>query len=62
MEKDLRKTVICFGDSNTFGYKPDGSGRFGRRERWPGRLQALLGDGYRVAEEGACGRTILFRE
>ena len=20
--------ILCFGDSNTYGYKPDGTGRF----------------------------------
>ena len=59
VERTTKKTVICFGDSNTFGYIPDGSGRFSRQERWPGRLQELLGDEYLVAEEGVCGRTTI---
>ena len=62
VERTMKKTVICFGDSNTFGYIPDGSGRFSSQERWPGRLQELLGDEYLVAEEGVCGRTTIFRE
>ena len=52
------RTVLCFGDSNTWGYVPASEGeRFGPDVRWPGRLQALLGDGWRVIEEGLSGRT-----
>jgi lysophospholipase L1-like esterase len=51
------RTVLCFGDSNTWGYDPVTGGRFSREERWPGRLQAALGDGWYVIEEGLNGRT-----
>jgi lysophospholipase L1-like esterase len=51
------RTVLCFGDSNTWGAPPGGGDRFPRDVRWPGALQALLGDGYRVIEEGLNGRT-----
>lgn len=52
-------TVLCYGDSNTYGYPAEQL----RLERWPvdvrwtGRLQALLGGGYAVIEEGLRGRT-----
>ena len=26
--------ILCFGDSNTYGYCPDGSGRFDADTRW----------------------------
>jgi lysophospholipase L1-like esterase len=52
------RAVLCFGDSNTWGCPPGGGGaRFPRDVRWPGVLQARLGDGYRVVEEGLNGRT-----
>lgn len=51
------RTILCFGDSNTWGSPPSGEGRFPRDVRWPGALQVLLGDGYRVIEEGLNGRT-----
>lgn len=51
------KTILCYGDSNTWGYDPVSKGRFPYPVRWPGRLQRLLGDGYRVIEEGMSGRT-----
>ena len=56
VERTMKKTVICFGDSNTFGYIPDGSGRFSSQERWPGRLQELLGDEYQMEELLFSGR------
>lgn len=49
--------VLCYGDSNTNGTKPDRSGRFTANERWTGILQASLGDSYYVIEEGLGGRT-----
>jgi lysophospholipase L1-like esterase len=56
------KTVLCFGDSNTFGTAPMAAlgeeRRFGPAERWPGVLQAELGVAWRVIEEGLPGRTI----
>ena len=53
----LAKTVLCFGDSNTWGQKPDKSERFGADERWTGLLQQALGDDYYVIEEGLNSRT-----
>lgn len=52
--------ILCFGDSNTFGYIPGRGGRYDRHTRWPGRLQELLGGEYQVVEEGLCGRTTAF--
>jgi lysophospholipase L1-like esterase len=51
------RTILCFGDSNTWGCPPGGDARFPRHVRWPGALQGLLGDGYFVVEEGLNGRT-----
>ena len=54
------KTIVCFGDSNTHGYRSEDGGRFPRNERWPGILQELLGPEYDVKEEGLSGRTFCF--
>jgi lysophospholipase L1-like esterase len=51
------RTILCFGDSNTWGYNPETGERFPRDVRWPGRLQAALGDDWHVVEEGLSGRT-----
>lgn len=56
------KSILCFGDSNTYGYIAGGLGRYSFDVRWPGRLERLLGPGWRVVEEGLCGRTTVFRE
>ena len=50
-------TVLCYGDSNTWGYDPATGLRFARDVRWPGRLQAALGADWYVVEEGLNGRT-----
>lgn len=56
------RTLLCFGDSNTHGTCPmrhrDDARRLGRGERWPGVLQAALGAGWHVIEDGLPGRTI----
>jgi len=51
------KTIVCFGDSNTWGYDPATRERFPQDVRWTGVLQRTLGDGYKVIEEGLNGRT-----
>lgn len=53
------KTVLCYGDSNTYGYIPETGMRYPREVRYPGRLQELLGDEYFVIEEGCNGRTTI---
>ena len=51
------KTIVCFGDSNTWGSNPTTRDRYPFEQRWTGILQRELGDGYRVVEEGLNGRT-----
>ena len=50
-------TVLCYGDSNTYGHVPETGLRYPRDVRYPGRLQKLLGEDYFVVEEGCNGRT-----
>ncbi len=54
------RTLLLFGDSNTHGTMPaphlEFDGRFGRDERWAGRLARLLPD-WEVIAEGHPGRT-----
>ena len=56
------KNILCFGDSNTHGARPDGPGRYEWHERWTGLLQQALGGEYRVIEEGLNGRTTVFED
>ena len=55
------KTILCYGDSNTWGFVPGAfavRGRYDRKTRWPGRLQQMLGsDKFYVIEEGLNNRT-----
>jgi lysophospholipase L1-like esterase/predicted enzyme related to lactoylglutathione lyase len=49
--------ILCFGDSNTYGWDSATGGRFPRDVRWPGRVAAALGPDWQVIEEGLGGRT-----
>ena len=53
----MKKRILCFGDSNTWGYNALGDSRFDEDVRWTGILQNLLGEEYTVIEEGQNGRT-----
>jgi lysophospholipase L1-like esterase len=55
----MDKTVLCYGDSNTYGAATIDRpfGRYAPNERWPGILAAELGMAWRVIEEGLPGRT-----
>ena len=54
------KTILCYGDSNTWGWNPATQSRYVRDERWPGVLRQELGEGYLVIEEGLNGRTTVW--
>ncbi|PZX12781.1 lysophospholipase L1-like esterase [Palleronia aestuarii] len=54
------KRVLIYGDSNTWGYIPVESGpteRYPADIRWPGVMQAELGDDFEIIEEGLSART-----
>jgi lysophospholipase L1-like esterase len=51
------KRILCYGDSNTWGYDPATGERFAEDIRWPGVLGHELGSGFRVVEEALNGRT-----
>jgi lysophospholipase L1-like esterase len=54
------KTILCYGDSNTWGYDPVTQKRLPRDARWPGVLRNTLGEDYLVIEEGLNGRTTVW--
>lgn len=56
-EERTIKTVLCYGDSNTWGSDPETGERFAPDVRWPGVLRRALGEKYWVIEEGLGGRT-----
>lgn len=53
-------TVLCYGDSNTYGYDPNTGGRYPAGVRWTNILADKLGSGYRVIDEGLNGRTTVY--
>ena len=63
----MTRTIVCFGDSNTHGANPLGHGRdpagpprLPRAQRWPRVMEAALGEGYEVIEEGLNGRCTIW--
>lgn len=57
-------TILCYGDSNTWGAVPrknfEDIRRFPYHQRWPGVLKNELGDSYSIIEEGLRGRTTVY--
>ncbi|PRD42225.1 arylesterase [Phyllobacterium phragmitis] len=56
------KTVLCYGDSLTWGYDATGPGRHALEDRWPSVLQEALGNQVNVIAEGLNGRTTAFND
>lgn len=52
--------ILCYGDSNTWGYRPGGAGRFAPDERYTGVLRRALGPSDVLFADGLCGRTAVF--
>ena len=49
--------ILCYGDSNTYGYDPDPyADRYPENVRWTGILQEQLGENFQIIEEGKNGR------
>ena len=51
------KKILCFGDSNTWGFVPGSGKRFDSQTRWPSVLQALFENTVKIVEAGCCNRT-----
>lgn len=57
------KQIVCFGDSNTWGYNPNTAERYQWGVRWTSILQEKLSfEKVHVIEEGLCGRTTVFED
>ncbi len=56
----MKKRIVCFGDSNTWGHRASDGERYDEEIRWTGILQRLLGTDYIVVEEGQRGRTTVW--
>lgn len=55
----MRK-IICFGDSNTFGFNPQNGSRYDSNTRWTAILGKFLDNRFQVIEEGCNNRTAFF--
>ena len=54
------KRILCYGDSNTWGYiSGSDHQRYGKEERWTKLLAKLLGNQFEVIEEGLNSRTLI---
>ena len=56
----MTKTILCYGDSLTWGYDPVGPSRHAYEDRWPSVLQAELGAAVRIIPDGLNGRTTAY--
>ncbi|MEB3244624.1 MAG: GDSL-type esterase/lipase family protein [Vampirovibrionales bacterium] len=54
----MAPAILCYGDSNTWGYIPGSGERLPSKLRWPGVLKTALGDTVEVLENGVNGRTV----
>jgi len=54
------KNILCFGDSNTWGYTPGTGERYAADVRWTGVMQNALGADYHVIEDGMNARTTVY--
>ena len=51
------KKILCFGDSNVYGFIPKDGKRYPENLRWSGILKEKLKDNYQVIEAGCNNRT-----
>lgn len=56
------KTILCYGDSITWGSDPETGGRHPFADRWPNVLQKALGPQVQVIADGLRGRTTAYDE
>lgn len=51
------KKILCFGDSNTYGYIPNNGARYDKNTRWTGVLSLLSHGKFEIIEGGCNNRT-----
>lgn len=54
------KTILCYGDSLTWGYDAEGPGRHAYGDRWPSVVAEHLSGRARIIPEGLNGRTTAY--
>lgn len=58
----MKKRILCYGDSNTWGYIPGSGHRYDEDTRWTSILARELGENYTVIEDGLGGRTTVWED
>lgn len=56
------KNILCFGDSNAWGFIPGKASRYDSATRWTGIAAKALGEDYRLLEECVSGRTTVYED
>lgn len=56
----MEKRILCYGDSNTWGFIPGEKCRYPASVRWTGVVQQQLGNDFTIIENGLNGRTTVF--
>jgi len=52
------RNILCFGDSNTWGYVPGTGKRYDSKTRWTALTSQMLDNEFTLIEAGLSGRTI----
>lgn len=55
------KKILCYGDSNVFGFVPELGTRYEKSQRWSGILGSILSTEYEIIEQGMNNRTGFFK-
>lgn len=53
-------SILCYGDSNTWGFNPKDGSRYPKHLSWTGIMKKELGDNYDVIVEGLNSRTTVW--
>ncbi|MFO7938286.1 MAG: GDSL-type esterase/lipase family protein [Bacteroidales bacterium] len=57
MNRLPKQQLLCYGDSNTWGYIPQNGSRYPLSVRWPGVLHQKLGNDFFLIENAVRGRS-----
>ena len=55
------KKILCYGDSNTYGFIPETCTRYDKNSRWSGILSQYMNGDFEILEEGMNNRTGFFK-
>ncbi len=53
--------ILCFGDSNTYGYRPDGTGRFDEKQDGPACFRRNSATDIALSKKDCAAAQLFFR-